>query len=146
MSNIASRTPRRAPCLALGAIVWAGVEGIRCKLSLRPPDKDFWAISEEQRLAKGFLRLPRTLGLALQNLAESPAVRNWFGATFLDVYLRFKQAELRVVEGLGEIIFLLMSVFVVSAQKRLASALKLPLGRDIKSPGDDSPRPHRGRL
>ena len=91
-----------SPYLALGAIVWAGVEGIRRKLSLRPPEKDFWAISEEQRLAKGFLRLPRTLGLALQNLAESPAVRNWFGATFLDVYLRFKQAELRVVEGLGD--------------------------------------------
>src|SRR5271166_5543915 len=80
-----------SPYLALGAIVWAGVEGIRGKLSLRPPDKDFWAISEEQRLAKGFLRLPRTLGLALQNLAESPAVRNWFGAT----------SEALLVEGLG---------------------------------------------
>jgi len=46
--------------------------------------------------------LPRSLDEALDGLAASPAARDWFGDTFFDVYLRFKRAELRVVDGLSE--------------------------------------------
>lgn len=68
-----------SPYLALGAVIFAGVDGIRRELPL--PE------GGERPL------LPRSLGEALDRLAESAAARQWFGATHLDAYLRFKRAE-----------------------------------------------------
>ena len=88
--------------LPLGAVVWAGLDGIRRNLTLGPPPaRDFWEMSDDERAAAGVRALPRSLGEALANLAASPAARQWFGDLFFDVYLRFKQAEERVVAGLN---------------------------------------------
>jgi glutamine synthetase len=46
--------------------------------------------------------LPRSLDEALDGLAASPAAREWFGDNFLEAYLRFKRAELRVTDALTE--------------------------------------------
>ncbi len=90
-----------SPYMALGALVHAGVDGIRRNLALPPsPDGDFWAMSEAERAAAGVRPLPRSLGEALDHLADTAAARDWFGERFLDVYLRFKRAELRALEGL----------------------------------------------
>ena len=69
-----------SPYLALGAVVFAGVDGIRRELALP---------------ASGGARplLPHSLGEALDRLAASSAARGWFGATHLDAYLRFKRVE-----------------------------------------------------
>jgi glutamine synthetase len=92
-----------SPYLALGALVWAGVDGIRRRRSLPPrPERSFWDMSEAEREAAGVLPLPRSLAEALDGLAASTAAREWFGDTFFDVYLRFKRAELRVIDGLSE--------------------------------------------
>jgi len=92
-----------SPYLALGALVWAGVDGIRQHRSLPArPEQNFWDMSEAEREAAGVRPLPRSLDEALDGLAASPAARDWFGDTFFDVYLRFKRAELRVVDGLSE--------------------------------------------
>jgi glutamine synthetase len=92
-----------SPYLALGALVWAGVDGICHGRSLpATPDRNFWDMSEAERQAAGVRPLPRSLGEALDGLAASKAARDWFGDTFFDVYLRFKRAELRVVDGLSE--------------------------------------------
>jgi glutamine synthetase len=45
---------------------------------------------------------PRSLRAALDGLAASSAARDWFGEMFFGVYLRFKRAELRVIDGLSE--------------------------------------------
>ncbi len=90
-----------SPYMALGAMIHAGVDGIRRGLALPPPpERDFWEMSEAEREAAGVRPLPRSLQEALDRLAETEAAREWFGGGFLDVYLRFKKAELRALEGL----------------------------------------------
>jgi glutamine synthetase len=92
-----------SPYMALGALVHAGVDGIRRALPLPPPPtRGFWEMSEAERMQAGAQPLPRSLAEALAALAATPAARDWFGATFLDVYLRFKASEQGAVAGLGD--------------------------------------------
>ncbi len=92
-----------SPYLALGALIWAGVDGIRQNRPLPPPpDRDFWDMSDAERETAGIRPLPRSLPEALDRLAACDEAREWFGATLFDAYLRFKRAELRVIEGLAE--------------------------------------------
>ncbi len=76
-----------SPYLALGAIVHAGVDGIRKRRAL--PDTDGTA-------------LPTSLGAALDALAATKEATDWFGATYLSAYLMHKRAELASLEGLDE--------------------------------------------
>ena len=92
-----------SPYLALGALVWAGVDGIRQRRLLPARTaRNFWDMSEAEREAAGVRPLPRSLGEALDGLAASTTAREWFGDIFFDAYLRFKRAELRAVDGLSE--------------------------------------------
>ena len=91
-----------SPYLALGALVWAGLDGIRRKLTLPPEtERSFWDMSDAERRETGAKPLPRSLDKSLELLAGSSAAREWFGDEFFDCYLRFKRAELRAVEGLS---------------------------------------------
>ena len=77
-----------SPYLALGAVIFAGADGIRRALPLpesagSPPS------------------LPHSLGAALDLLAASPTVGQWFGPTHLDAYLRFKRVEAEKVAELS---------------------------------------------
>jgi glutamine synthetase len=74
-----------SPYLALGAVLFAGADGVRRGLSLPPPGETAAA-------------LPRSLGEALKLMEASEAVRGWFGPVFLDAYLRHKRSELAHVE------------------------------------------------
>jgi glutamine synthetase len=92
-----------SPYLALGALVWAGVDGIRHNRSLPPlPDRGIWEMSESDRFAAGIRPLPASLGEALDGLEESEEAREWFGETFFEAYIRFKRAELKAIDGLTE--------------------------------------------
>lgn len=76
-----------SPYLALGALAWAGLDGLR----------------QRRRLADHLpAPLPASLPAALDAFAASPAAAEWFGPVFRDVYLRFKRAELRALAGLDE--------------------------------------------
>jgi glutamine synthetase len=75
-----------SPYLALGAIIFAGTDGIRRGLPL--PVAGTAAPS-----------LPRSLEDALGHLAASEAAAHWFGATHFDAYLRFKRIEAEKVAG-----------------------------------------------
>ncbi len=91
-----------SPYMALGALVWAGVDGMRRAMTLPPPStRGFWDMSEDERVAAGARPLPRTLTDALAALSTTKAAQEWFGELFLDVYLRFKRAEQRALGGLG---------------------------------------------
>jgi glutamine synthetase len=76
-----------SPYLALGALVWAGLDGLR-----------------RRRPLVGLPRasLPGSLETALGLLEESVTVAEWFGPLFREVYLRFKRAEARALSGLSE--------------------------------------------
>ena len=90
-----------SPYLALGALVHAGVDGIRKKLALREPLK-VAAMSDAEREAAGLRRLPQSLGEALDALEATPEARDWFGAVYLDAYLRHKRGEIKMVAELSE--------------------------------------------
>jgi len=77
-----------SPYLALGAIIFAGADGIRRSLSLPGPV----AVPPS---------LPSSLGAALDHLAASETALRWFGATHLDAYVRFKRVEAEKVADLS---------------------------------------------
>ena len=76
-----------SPYLALGAVIFAGVDGLRRGLKLPtsgPPE-----------------HLPQSLPEALDRLAADETVAGWFGPTHFDAYIRFKRAEAEKVAGLS---------------------------------------------
>ncbi len=90
-----------SPWLALGVVVWAGVDGIRKGLTLSPPG-DVAAMPDEARRAAGIAELPRSLGEALDCLEATPEAKGWFGPAYLEAYLRHKRAEIALVADLDE--------------------------------------------
>jgi glutamine synthetase len=92
-----------SPYLALGALAWAGLDGIRQQRTLAPPpERDFWDMSDQERAAAGVRPLPRSLDEALDRLAACHEAREWFGDGFFAVYLQFKRAELLAIAGLDD--------------------------------------------
>ena len=77
-----------SPYLALGAVIFAGADGIRRRLPL-PPSGGSPA------------SLPRSLPEALDRLAASETIAGWFGRTHFDAYLRFKRVEAEKMAGLS---------------------------------------------
>ena len=73
-----------SPYMALGAVMFAGADGLRRKLAL-PPSAD------------GSDPLPHSLARALDNMEGSEAVTGWFGPVFLEAYLRHKRSEVQYV-------------------------------------------------
>lgn len=91
-----------SPYMALGALVHAGVDGVRRKLRLPPePSRPFWDMTEDERVAAGARPLPHSLEEALAHLAATDSAADWFGPQLRDVYLSLKQAEIRVLAGLN---------------------------------------------
>ena len=90
-----------SPYLALGALVFAGVDGIRRKLPL-PEPRNVAAMSAAERTAAGIRHLPQSLGEALDALAATPEAGEWFGPTYLDAYLRHKRAEIAMLGDADE--------------------------------------------
>jgi len=76
-----------SPYLALGALVWAGLDGLRQRRRLADVER---------------APLPTTLEAALGHFEQSPSAAEWFGPLFRDVYLRYKRAELKALAGLDE--------------------------------------------
>jgi glutamine synthetase len=76
-----------SPYMALGALIFAGADGIARKL----------ALPEGGTVAPP---LPRSLAEALDGMEKSAAVQGWFGPTFLEAYLRHKRSELAHVAAL----------------------------------------------
>lgn len=91
-----------SPYMALGAIVQAGIDGIRRSLALPPKSaRSFWDMTEAERTAAGARRLPATLSEALTALEQDPAAPGWFGAGLLAAYLQMKRAEVAALDGLS---------------------------------------------
>jgi glutamine synthetase len=73
-----------SPYMALGAIIFAGTDGLQRKLTLPPSGE---SINE----------LPHSLSEAINNMAASKAIASWFGPVFLEAYLRHKRSEVKHV-------------------------------------------------
>ena len=88
--NVEFRTSDAAasPYLALGAVIFAGVDGVRRQLPL-------------PHSTGAAQHLPRSLPEALDQLAASETVAGWFGPTHFDAYMRFKRVEAEKMAGLS---------------------------------------------
>ncbi|HVC00550.1 MAG TPA: glutamine synthetase family protein [Candidatus Dormibacteraeota bacterium] len=74
------------PYLALGAIVWAGIDGLVRQLALPPAEAEA-------------LPLPRSLAEALSALETDESTASWWSAQALAAYLAFKRAEIKALDG-----------------------------------------------
>lgn len=91
-----------SPYMALGALVHAGLDGIRKNMSLPPERLDFWTMTNSERADAGIDTLPRSLAGALDHLEATEAAADWFGADFLAAYVMFKRGEITSLEGLDQ--------------------------------------------
>ncbi len=74
-----------SPYMALGALIFAGADGIARKLAL----------------PKENAPLPRSLDEALDAMEASAVVKTWLGPTFFEAYVRHKRSELAHVAELA---------------------------------------------
>ena len=82
------------PYLALGAVIHAGLDGIRNKLDPgRPVDTDPATLSGATRRRRGIRRLPGSLGQALDALEADELLREALGPLRRDAYLAVKRSE-----------------------------------------------------
>jgi glutamine synthetase len=92
-----------SPYLTLGAIVLAGLDGIRRRLSLPEPiDRDPADLTEAELAAAGITPLPASLEAALAALDRDETASGWFSPTMLDVYRKLKQWEVSEARGADE--------------------------------------------
>ncbi|HEV7285042.1 MAG TPA: glutamine synthetase family protein [Kaistia sp.] len=90
------------PYLAMAAIVWAGLAGLREALPTPPiVNGDPTLMSESERQSKGLHRLPETLPEALEALKADPLLSNWLPPKLLQSILVMKQAEIGLMEGVS---------------------------------------------
>jgi glutamine synthetase len=83
------------PYLALGAIVRAGLDGVREQLPAPAIlDRDPAQLDAEEATRFGVGALPATLAESLHALAEDSVVRGWMTPLLYDAYLSVKRAEL----------------------------------------------------
>jgi len=89
------------PYIALGAIVRAGLDGVRSQLP-GPPilerDPALLDAGEAERFGVG--ALPATLAESLSALAEDEIARGWMSSLMYDAYVSVKGAELDAADGL----------------------------------------------
>jgi glutamine synthetase len=89
------------PYLALGAIVRAGLDGVRRALPAPPLlERDSAELGESDSERFGVGALPASLADSLDALAGDGAARGWLGPLLYDAYVAVKRAELDAAQGL----------------------------------------------
>lgn len=84
------------PYLALGALVWAGLDGLRRELPV--PDATEGDVTDEDIARLGLKRLPASLTDALDAFRKNDALRSWMGDEFHNAYQVNKRGELKLLE------------------------------------------------
>jgi glutamine synthetase len=86
------------PYLALGAVIRAGLDGLRGDLPAPPIlDRDPAELDEAEAEIYGVGKLPSSLEDSLQALAEDDVARGWMEPLLYDAYLSVKRAELAAI-------------------------------------------------
>ncbi len=92
--EVRSTDATASPYLAIGAIVRAGLEGIRA--AMPPPamvDRDPADMSEAELRAQGIAALPASLDAALDAFAADAGAAGWFTPTMTGAYTALKRLE-----------------------------------------------------
>jgi glutamine synthetase len=92
-----------SPYLALGAVVYAGLDGLLQEMPVpEVTTVDPQGLDEHERARLGIVRLPRSLEEALDALVADQAASSWFPDGLLDAYLRHKRCELSLMADLDQ--------------------------------------------
>lgn len=84
------------PYLALAALIYAGLDGIKRQLPARPlMNGDPSALSPENQSAMGIKRLPQSLNEALKLFKDGHAATKWLSPAMSTSYIALKEEELR---------------------------------------------------
>jgi glutamine synthetase len=90
------------PYLALGAVLAAGLDGVRRALPLPPDvDTDPGLFSEDERRRRGIVPLPRSLGESLDALAADETLCRSLGPARARAYLAVKRMEWNALRDLS---------------------------------------------
>ncbi len=103
--NLELRAPdaTASPYLVLGALVLAGLQGIREKLPLPASvDEDPADLTDAQRESLGIKALPSSLAEALDLMDADPIVRAWMPATMYESYVSVKRTEIELAKDLTD--------------------------------------------
>ncbi len=92
-----------SPYLAMAAIVHSGIQGIEEGLVCpAATEEDLSLLSADDLKARGLIRLPQTLAVALDAFGNDTTVTGWFPSAFADVYVKHKQGEIAFLDGKNE--------------------------------------------
>jgi glutamine synthetase len=97
--NMEVRAPdaTASPYMVIGAVVRAGLDGIRQKLPLPAPvDRDPSELTDAERQKLGIRTLPATLAEAIELMDAEPAVKGWMSPTMYDSYVAVKRMEIEM--------------------------------------------------
>lgn len=84
-----------SPYLALAAVVHAGAQGIEDGLNApAPTEENLSELAPQELAARGFVRLPETLGAALEAFEADSTVTSWFPDAFASAYRAHKDGEI----------------------------------------------------
>ena len=84
-----------SPYMVIGALVNAGLAGIREKLPLPPSiERDPSDLTEDERQKLGIVPLPSSLDEALAALDADAVVKGWMSPTFYEAYVAVKRMEI----------------------------------------------------
>ncbi|NEQ30688.1 MAG: glutamine synthetase [Leptolyngbya sp. SIO4C5] len=90
------------PYLALGAVIAAGLDGVRQKLSPSDPvDIDPGLMSEAEQMQRGIDRLPTSLKLAMEQFQQDTVLTEALGQPLAQTYLAVRQAEWEALHSLS---------------------------------------------
>lgn len=90
-----------SPYLALGALIYAGLDGLMQRLPAPPiTTVDPETIDERKRAKQRIHRLPQSLAEALDAFEADPATQSWFPPELYEAYLAHKRCEVNVMAEL----------------------------------------------
>lgn len=93
-----------SPYLALAAVVIAGTLGVEAGLTCsKATEEDLSLLSTDQLVARGYRRLPATLGDAIAALQADTAFRAHLPGAFADIYAAHKTGETAHVAGMDDV-------------------------------------------
>lgn len=88
------------PYLALGAVIAAGLDGVKTHHSLdKPVPCDPGGLSDGERRERGIQRLPETLGVAIEHLTRDEVLQDALGPALAKAYIAVRRAEWEAMQG-----------------------------------------------
>ncbi|CAB4338421.1 unannotated protein [freshwater metagenome] len=101
--NLELRAPdaTASPYMVLGALVLAGLQGIKEKLPLmKPVDVDPADLTASERDELGIKPLPSSLAEALDLMEADSVVKSWMSPTMYESYVSVKRTEIEITKDL----------------------------------------------